>query len=133
MFQSFFCESPQKPCLFLFASSQSKTSGFFTWEKLVHYFLPINQSLKSLKNKNKIQRNPKVSLGKKGRVGYGQCQEAPSTCYDEIAFLLPRWDFWPALSQRRRWSAGDQSWQLDEALVHLFYNHISFLHFCKYC
>ena len=45
LFQSFFCESPQKPCLFLFASSQSKTSGFFTWKKSVRYFWPKNQSL----------------------------------------------------------------------------------------
>ena len=37
---------------------------------------------------------------------------------------LPRWDSWPALSQRRRWWARDRSWQLDEALVHLFENHI---------
>ena len=42
LFQSFFWESPQKPpCFFLFASSQSKTSGFFTWKKFVHQFWPI--------------------------------------------------------------------------------------------
>ena len=31
-----------------------------------------------------------------------------------------QWDFWPALSQRRRWWAGDRSWQLDEAFLIIF-------------
>ena len=44
---------------------------------------------------------------------------------------LPRWGFWLALSQRMRWWAGDRSWQLDEALVHLLYIYYMFAWFAS--
>ena len=44
---------------------------------------------------------------------------------------LPRWGFWLALSQRMRWWAGDRSWQLGEALVHLLYIYYMFAWFAS--